>query len=197
MELNPQVLDIVANDYADFAGGIYDRPEVDVHVGEARSFVKRTAERYDLIQIPLLYSFARGRGGTQGLHESYTYTIEALQDYMRALKPGGMLSITLWLKLPPRDTPKLFATAVEALDRLGVDAPGTSARADPQLEDDDPPRQERRLSCSEEIEALVAFAAERSFDVDYYPGISPDGAEPLQHPRAALLLRGGDRPDRA
>jgi sulfite exporter TauE/SafE len=56
VELNPQVLDLVAKDYADFAGHIYDRPDVEVHVGEARSFVRRTAERYDLIQIPLLYS---------------------------------------------------------------------------------------------------------------------------------------------
>ena len=57
VELNPEVLDIVATDYADFAGGIYSRPEVDVHVGEARSFVKRMAGRYDLTPIPLLYAF--------------------------------------------------------------------------------------------------------------------------------------------
>ena len=145
VELNPEVLDIVANDYADFAGGIYSRPEVDVHVGEARSFVKRMAERYDLIQIPLLYSFAAAAAGTQGLHESYTYTVEAMQDYMQALKPGGFLSITLWLKLPPRDTLKLFDTAVEALDRPGHRGPRHADRADPQLEDDDPPRQERRF----------------------------------------------------
>ena len=52
-----------------------------------------------------------------------------------------------------------------------------------------------------EIEALVAFAAERSFDVDYYTGISPD--EPnryniLDRPyfyEAATALLGPDRRD--
>ena len=200
VELNPEVLDIVANDYADFAGGIYSRPEVDVHVGEARSFVKRMAERYDLIQIPLLYSFAAAAAGIQGLHESYTYTVEALQDYMQALKPGGFLSITLWLKLPPRDTLKLFDTAVEALDRLGIEAPGTrialirSWKTTTLLV-------KNGAFVQREIEALVAFAAERSFDVDYYNGIAPD--EPnryniLDRPyfyEAATALLGPDRRD--
>src|SRR5688500_873799 len=64
VEINPQVIDLVA-DYADFGGGLFERPEVDVHVGEARGFVRRTEERYDLIQIPLLYSFGAAVGGTQ------------------------------------------------------------------------------------------------------------------------------------
>ena len=78
VELNPDVLDLVTDRYADFAGGLYARPEVDLHLGEARSFVERTPERYDLVQIPLLYSFAAAAAGTQSLHESYTYTVEAL-----------------------------------------------------------------------------------------------------------------------
>jgi hypothetical protein len=98
-----------------FAGGVYGRPDVETHLGEARSFVARTAERYDLIQIPLLYSFGAAAAGTQSLHESYVYTVEAFRGYLRKLTSGGMLSITLWLKLPPRDTLKLFATALEAL----------------------------------------------------------------------------------
>ena len=114
---------LVRQDYAEFAGGIYDRPEVEVRIDEARSAVRRTSERYDLIQIPLLYSFGAAAAGTQSLHENYTYTVEAITDYLAALEPGGLLSVTLWLKLPPRDSVKLFATAVEALRRTGVAEP--------------------------------------------------------------------------
>jgi spermidine synthase len=170
-ELNPQVSDLVAKDYDDFAGGIYNRPDVHLHLGEARSFVKRTEERYDLIQIPLLYSFSAAAAGTQSLHESYTYTVEGVQDYLRALEPGGMLSITLWLKLPPRDTIKLFATAVEALERMGVADPSQQLALIRSWNTTTLVVKDNAFA-PKEIAALVAFAAGRSFDLDYYPGIS-------------------------
>ena len=198
VEMNPQVVDLVGDDYADFAGGILDRPEVSVHVGEVRSFVRRTRERYDLIQIPLLYSFGAAAGGTQGLHESYAYTIEALQDYLRALNPGGMLSVTLWLKLPPRDAPKLFATALEALEASGVADPGRqlalirSWKTTTLLVKNGPFQ-------PEELTTIREFAAERSFDVAYLPGISPEEANRyniLERPyfyEAATALAGPER----
>ena len=170
VELNPQIVALLRQDYADFAGGIYDRPEVEVRIDEARSAVRRSSERYDLIQIPLLYSFGAAAAGTQSLHENYTYTVEAITDYLAALEPGGLLSVTLWLKLPPRDSVKLFATAVEALRRNGVAEPGArlamirswntatilvkNGAFEPQ-----------------EIAALRAFATARSFDIAWAPGL--------------------------
>jgi SAM-dependent methyltransferase len=175
VELDPQVLDLVADDYADFAGGIYNRPDVDVHVGEARSFVEKTEKRYDLIQIPLLYSFGAAAAGTQSLHESYTYTVEAMQDYLRTLEPGGMLSITLWLKLPPRDTLKLFATAVKALEEMGVAEPQNRLALVRSWKTATLLVKNGAFTAGE-VDALVAFARERSFDADYYPGIRADDA---------------------
>ena len=170
VELNPQIVALVRQDYAEFAGGIYDRPEVEVRIDEARSAVRRTSERYDLIQIPLLYSFGAAAAGTQSLHENYTYTVEAITDYLAALEPGGILSVTLWLKLPPRDSVKLFATAVEALRRTGVAEPGARLAMI------------RSWSTAtilvkngafepQEIAALRDFATARSFDIDWAPGL--------------------------
>ena len=173
VELNPQIVALLRQDYADFAGGIYDRPEVEVRIDEARSAVRRTSERYDLIQIPLLYSFGAAAAGTQSLHENYTYTVEAITDYLAALQPGGLLSITLWLKLPPRDSVKLFATAVEALRRTGVAEPGARLAMI------------RSWSTAtllvkngafepREIATLRAFATARSFDIAWAPGLRSD-----------------------
>lgn len=173
VELNPQVVDLVAEDYAEFAGGLYDLSNVDVQIGEARSYVARTDERYDLIQIPLLSSFGAAAAGTQSLHENYTYTVQAMQRYLRHLEPGGILSITLWLKLPPRDTLKLFATAVEALQQLGVDDPARhlalvrSWKTATLLVKTDP-------ITEAEVAAIREFTRGRSFDVAWYPGIAPD-----------------------
>src|SRR5262249_61453497 len=94
------------------------------HVAEAPSFVATRRDRYDVIQIPLLDSFAAAASGTHSLSESYVYTIEAFEQYLDRLRPGGYLAITRWLKLPPRDSLRLFATAVSALERRGAGEPG-------------------------------------------------------------------------
>lgn len=170
IEFNPQMIDLVANRYADFAGDIYNRLNVNVSLGEARSFVKRTKKRYDLIQIPLLYSFGAAAAGTLSLHENYTYTVEAIKDYLARLKPGGLVSITLWVKLPPRDSLKLFATAVEALEELGVSPDDRLALI----------RSWKTATLlikngaftPAQLVVLEEFTSSRSFDLAYYPGIT-------------------------
>jgi hypothetical protein len=175
VELNPQVIGLVANEHAGFAGGLYGRPEVAVHAGEARSFVERSGERYDLIQIPLLYSFGAAAAGTQSLHESYTHTVEALGAYLDRLAPGGLLAVTLWLKLPPRDTPKLFATAVAALEARGVAEPGAQLALIRSWQTTTLLVKNGAFTAGE-IERLKGFAAGRSFDAAWYPGMRPEEA---------------------
>jgi len=120
VEVNPQIVDLVKEEYADFSNHIYSYPQVEVVVAEGRGFIESTSKRYDLIQMTLLDSFAASASGVYALSESYLYTIEALEEYIEHLTQEGILSITRWLKMPPRDGIKLFATAVEALENLGI-----------------------------------------------------------------------------
>jgi SAM-dependent methyltransferase len=120
IEIDPEMVDLVKTEYAAFAGHLYDRENVTVHTAEARAFLASTQKRYDLIQMAMVDAFGASSAGLHSLNEDHLYTIEALQLYLRHLKPGGYLSLTRWLKLPPRDTFKLFATALEALERSGV-----------------------------------------------------------------------------
>ena len=47
--------------------------------------------------------------------EKFSYTKEAMETYMRALAPGGVLSVTLWNKEePPKSILKLYATVAAA-----------------------------------------------------------------------------------
>ncbi|MGH8711294.1 MAG: SAM-dependent methyltransferase, partial [Burkholderiales bacterium] len=124
VELNPQVVDLVQHRFAEFSGKPYSAPGVRIFVAEARGFVAANREQYDLIQVALVDAFGASSAGLYALSESYLYTIEAFQDYLRHLKPGGMLALTRWITLPPRDALKLFATAVAALERDGVSQPG-------------------------------------------------------------------------
>jgi hypothetical protein len=175
VELNPEVIDLVQRRYGDYSGRPYSLPGVRVHIGEARGFVARHEERFDLIEVALLDAFAASSAGLYALSESYLYTVEGLAAYLDRLEPGGMLAITRWINLPPRDALKLFATAAVALERRGIADPG------------------RRLVLirswktatlvvkngvftAVEIAALEAFCRARSFDADYYPGIEPGQA---------------------
>jgi hypothetical protein len=112
VELNPQMSKLVSETYAEFAGFVYDDLRVTVHTSEARGFVAQSDTRYDLIHIGLLDSFGASGAGVQAQSESYIYTVEAIREYLVHTTPGGMLAITRWLKLPPRDGPKLVATAM-------------------------------------------------------------------------------------
>jgi hypothetical protein len=170
VELNPQMVALVRDTFRDFAGDVYDRKDVQVHVAEARGFVSASRRHYDLIQVALLDSFSASSAGLYALAESHLYTVEALRAYLSRLKTGGVLALTRWVKLPPRDGIKLFATAVAALDELGVRDPGRHLAwlrgwsTSTLLIKNGP------LSAAD-VAALREFAANRSFDVAYYPGM--------------------------
>ena len=163
-ELNPALVDLVRNTYADYAGRVYDPKSVTVRVADARAAVAASTRRYDLIHLPI----RAGDGGV--LSETYVYTAEAFADYLAHLRPGGLISITRPLRLPPRDALKLFATAIEALRRAGIANPdrhlalirGWSTTTLLIKHD---------AFTAQEVTALRAFAKARSFDLAYLPGL--------------------------
>jgi spermidine synthase len=170
VDLDPNMVRLVEEDHAKFAGGIYSRPEVHVHVAEARSFVTTSTQQWELMQFPLVDGLGAAAAGVQGLSESYIYTVEAFERYLQCLRPGGWLSITRWLDLPPRDTLKLLATALEALRHMDVKEPGQRLVLVRGL-NTTTLLVKNGVVTEAEIARARAFAEERSFDLDYYPGI--------------------------
>jgi hypothetical protein len=176
VELNPQIVALVEKDFAEFSGRPYALPRVTVHTGEARGFVAASDARYDLIQIGLLDAFGAASAGLYALSESYLYTVEALQLYLRHLAPDGYLALTRWVTLPPRDMVKLFATVVVALHGEGVSEPGArmvlirGMRTATLLI-------KNGAFTAAEIEQLKTFCAERAFDTEHYPGIGANEGE--------------------
>ncbi|MBT8078589.1 MAG: SAM-dependent methyltransferase [Gammaproteobacteria bacterium] len=175
VELNPQMNALVGVEYADFAGRLYDDPRISVFSHEARGFVAQSEGGYDLIHIGLLDSFAVAGSGVQGLNESYLYTVEALSEYLGKLSDGGILSITRWLRLPPRDSLKLAATVIDAMRTSGVNDPEQRLAVIRSWNTSTLIAKNGRLSDAE-IARLVQFADARSFDTAYFPGIQLDDA---------------------
>ena len=175
VELNRNVTDLVRQRFSDYAGNLYGQPGVHVYEAEARGFVNTSRERYDLIQVALLDSFGTASAGLYGLSENYLYTVEALQAYLSCLTPGGTLAVTRWLTLPPRDALKLFATAVTALERSGVDNPAARLVMIRGWKTVTLLVKSSDFS-AREIAATKEFCRTRSFDPAYYPGMRADEA---------------------
>jgi hypothetical protein len=171
VELNPQFARLVTTDYAEFAGHLYQAPGVTLHTTEARSFVTSSPGVYDLIQVSLLDSFSASASGQYALSESHLYTTEALAEFLQKLAQGGFLSITRWIKLPPRDTLKLFATAIAALRASGINDPGQQLILLRGWQTSTLLVKNGAVS-AQDLERVRAFCAARSFDVAWYPGIT-------------------------
>jgi len=199
VELNPQFARLVSTDYADFAGHLYQAPGVTLHIGEARSFTAGSKGDYDLIQVSLLDSFSASASGQFALSENHLYTTEALSAFLQKLAPDGFLSITRWIKLPPRDTLKLFATGIKALQARGIDDPGQHLILIRGWQTSTLLIKNAAVS-TQDLERVRAFCAARSFDVAWYPGIRRDESnrynrlrEPWFHDAAQALL--GETPE--
>ncbi len=197
IEFNPQLVKMLTRDYADFTGRFFTREDVSLHVSEARGFIRSSGKKYDLIQLAFLDSFGASSAGLYSLNENYLYTQESVRDFVRHLKPNGYLAISLWVKVPPRDMPRLFTTAVDALEQLGTDA-----------------EQQLILIRSWQTSTLLIkngnitgleiknarrFCKQNGFDLAYFPGITQDDANHfniLNEPyffNAATAILGNER----
>ena len=173
VELNPSIIELLQGRYAAFSGNLYHRDTVAIHIAEARAFVENQPAFYDLIQLALLDSWGASAAGSYALGENYLYTVEGLKTFLDKLAPGGYLSVTLGTKVPPRDTLKLLATAIEALKKLGVQSPEEqlivlrSWQKSTLLV-------KNGLITDREITRTLSFCEKRSFDPVYFPGIRPE-----------------------
>lgn len=120
IEINPIIATTIMRDkYADYAFHLYDRPEVHLHVGDGRSFIRNSKEQYDVIQMTLVDTWASTAAGAFALSENNLYTVEAFEEYFQHLKPDGMIAITRWEFKEPREALRVVSQAMEALERSG------------------------------------------------------------------------------
>jgi len=124
VEINPIIADtIMRGRYADYAMHLYDRPEVHIHVTDGRSYLRSTPQRFDVVQMTLVDTWASTAAGAFALSENNLYTVEAFREYFEHLKPDGMIAITRWEFRRPREALRVVSVAMQALHSLGVADP--------------------------------------------------------------------------
>ena len=124
VEVNPLVGDIVNGQFGSYSGRPYHLPGVTVHFENARTFVKRDEDRYDVVTVTWVDSGAATGAGAFALTENYLYTVEAFRDYLDRLKDDGVLAFMRARYSPEYDAIKGIGVAVEALRQMGIGDPG-------------------------------------------------------------------------
>jgi hypothetical protein len=103
---------------ADFSGRIYHDPRVTVVTEDARTYVKRHKNKFDVIYSLSSNTWAALGSGAFALTENYLFTREAFQDYWNALTDEGFLSMEHQVYMP-----RLVTMVKEALAEEGVEKP--------------------------------------------------------------------------
>ncbi|MBV8361777.1 MAG: hypothetical protein JO189_28160 [Deltaproteobacteria bacterium] len=119
VEINPIVNDVVTNRMREQWGGLFEEPEVQLVTEDARTFVSRSKEKYDVIISVQTISDAALTSGALSLAESYVLTLEAFEEYWNHLTSKGCLLVTR----PPEQLARVVATVRELFDHLGLGSP--------------------------------------------------------------------------
>ncbi len=121
VEVNPAVIEAVKGPFADYAGHLYDRPDVTAVVADARGYIERSPGGYDIIQASLIDTWAAGGSGAFALSENSLYTQEAFTSYFDHLNEDGILSVSRWyLPSRPAETLRLVSTGMAGWGDAGV-----------------------------------------------------------------------------
>jgi hypothetical protein len=124
IELNSKIVAALRGPFGAFSGHVYDLPGVKAIVGEGRSTLTQSNQRYDLIQISLIDSWAATAAGAYSLSENNLYTLEAYRLYWSRLSPHGMVSTTRWIRGGfGLEIPRLLILVKAALKAEGVSCP--------------------------------------------------------------------------
>jgi len=124
VELNPLVVRAVETQFGDYSGRPYSRAGVSYRLGDARSELSRTPERYDLIQMSMIDTWAASMTGALMLSENALYTREAFHSYLSHLTEDGIFAVSRWYGADTyAETARVIALMGEALRSAGVSAP--------------------------------------------------------------------------
>ena len=164
---------------------------VQVYQAEARHFVRAHVddEPYDIVLASGVDTLTAIQSSGNALTENYLYTRDAVEDYLRLLRPGGQLALTHWHLEPPQLALKMFVTYLDVLDRHGVEAPGRRICVISEGFWENAILKKDEDYTREEVDRLRELASASGFQMVYDPFLALD--EPVERPGDADFRRLG------
>ncbi len=124
VDINENIIDAVNRQFGDFTGHLDRNPKVNFVNDEARSYIARSKDKFDLIQISLIDTAAATVAGAYVLTENSLYTTEAWKVLLEHLNAHGILTVSRWyFGNRPGEMYRLTSLARAALLQLGIDVP--------------------------------------------------------------------------
>src|SRR5271155_5701958 len=115
VEIDPAILGLGKREHPEHP---YDSPRVSIHVDDARAFLKRTKQSYDLILFGLLDSHGQFSDYANMRIDNFVYTAESFREAARHLTPNGVIFVKFQV-----DHPWLGTRLVEILQQTFGKAP--------------------------------------------------------------------------
>jgi hypothetical protein len=124
IELNRDIVQAVNGRFGEFTGHLDTDSRVTFVNDEARSYIARQTERFDIIQVSLIDTWAATAAGAFVLSENSLYTVEAWKLFLQRLNRDGVLTVSRWYYQDrPGEVYRLVSLASASLMELGMRNP--------------------------------------------------------------------------
>jgi hypothetical protein len=125
VEYNPIFVKLFSQDYRTLSGA--DKiPGLRLFTDDARSWFARSTERFDLIQMSLIDTWAATGAGAFTLSENGLYTVNGWKRFIARLTPTGVFTVSRWYA-PDRldETARILSLATATLIEMGEPDPAS------------------------------------------------------------------------
>jgi spermidine synthase len=123
VEINQSILNLINQRLGDYTGHLDQNPKVTIVNDEARSYIARQSEKFDIIESSLVDTYAATAAGAFVLTENSLYTVEAWMSFLEHLTPNGVLTFSRWYWDNPTEVYRLACLATTSLIQFGVKNP--------------------------------------------------------------------------
>ena len=120
VEINPDILNVVNERFGDYTGHLDRDPIVSLVNDEARSYLAREKERFDIVQLTFIDTWAATAAGAYVLTENSLYTVEGWKIFLDRLEDDGLLAVA---RAAIPELERLVALGREALRASGAEQP--------------------------------------------------------------------------
>jgi predicted membrane-bound spermidine synthase len=122
VELNPIFVNLHTLDpfYRDYSN-LTALPNLKLHVDDARSWFASTKEKFDLVQMSMVDTWAATGAGAFSLSENGLYTLEGWRAFLKTVSDDGVFTVSRWYSPDDvNETGRMIALATAALLDAGV-----------------------------------------------------------------------------
>ena len=93
VEINGNILSVANERFGAYTGHLDRDPIVTLVHDEARSYLARSRERFDIVQLTFIDTWAASAGGAYALMENALYTVEGWKTFLDRLEDDGLLAV--------------------------------------------------------------------------------------------------------